>query len=166
MEAPTKGTFRLAGREFPAVTWYKDPALRRTYICLMFVILTSATNGYDGSMINGLQSLQYWQECENLFTTLWNPNQLTTLRLRVPQGLPPRSSGLYHVHWFSRRFACGSLHRRRSGKKVGHHDRLSDHDPWCDPPDYLDQPEDVHCRSLLPWIRYCHCPRSFTPSRH
>lgn len=64
MEAPTKGTFRLAGREFPAVTWYKDPALRRTYICLMFVVLTSATNGYDGSMINGLQSLTYWQDCE------------------------------------------------------------------------------------------------------
>jgi len=62
MEAPTKGTFRLAGREFPAVTWYKDPALRKTYICLMFVVLTSATNGYDGSMINGLQSLHYWQE--------------------------------------------------------------------------------------------------------
>jgi len=62
MEAPTQGTFRLAGREFPAVTWYKDPALRKTYICLMFVVLTSATNGYDGSMINGLQSLDYWQD--------------------------------------------------------------------------------------------------------
>jgi len=62
MEAPTKGTFRLAGREFPAVTWYKDPALRKTYICLMFVIITSATNGYDGSMVNGLQSLDHWQE--------------------------------------------------------------------------------------------------------
>jgi MFS family permease len=57
MEAPTKGTFRLADREFPCVTWYKDAALRKTYICLMFVVLTSATNGYDGSMVNGLQSL-------------------------------------------------------------------------------------------------------------
>jgi hypothetical protein len=61
MEAPTKGTFRLAEREFPAVTWYKDPALRKTYICLMFVVITSATNGYDGSMVNGLQSLEIWQ---------------------------------------------------------------------------------------------------------
>jgi hypothetical protein len=64
MEAPTKGTFRLAGREFPAVTWYKDPALRKTYIFLSFVILTSATNGYDGSMVNGLQSLDIWQDCK------------------------------------------------------------------------------------------------------
>ncbi|OQO08961.1 hypothetical protein B0A48_05851 [Cryoendolithus antarcticus] len=62
MEAPTKGTFRLAGREFPAVTWYKDPGLRKTYICLCFVVLTSATNGYDGSMVNGLQSLTIWQD--------------------------------------------------------------------------------------------------------
>jgi hypothetical protein len=65
MEAPTKGTFRLAGREFPAVTWYKDPALRKTYIFLSFVILTSATNGYDGSMVNGLQSLDIWQDCKS-----------------------------------------------------------------------------------------------------
>ena len=65
MEAPTKGHFRLAGREFPAVTWYKDPGLRKTYICLMFVVLTSATNGYDGSMMNGLQSLDPWQEYFN-----------------------------------------------------------------------------------------------------
>jgi MFS family permease len=57
MDAPTKGTFRIADHEFPCVTWYRDAALRKTYICLMFVILTSATNGYDGSMVNGLQSL-------------------------------------------------------------------------------------------------------------
>lgn len=64
MEAPTKGTFRLAEREFPRVTWFTDPAMRKTYICLMFVILTSATNGYDGSMVNGLQTLAPWQECK------------------------------------------------------------------------------------------------------
>ncbi|KIW80635.1 hypothetical protein Z517_07251 [Fonsecaea pedrosoi CBS 271.37] len=57
-----KGYFELAGRQFPAVTWYKDPALRKTYICLMFVVLTSATNGYDGSMMNGLQTLKPWQQ--------------------------------------------------------------------------------------------------------
>jgi len=56
-----KNTFDLAGREFPAVTWYTDPGLRKTYICLFMVILTSATNGYDGSMMNGLQTLPYWQ---------------------------------------------------------------------------------------------------------
>ena len=47
------------------MTWYKDPALRKTYICLMFVVLTSATNGYDGSMMNGLQTLVPWQNYFN-----------------------------------------------------------------------------------------------------
>ncbi|KAK3677726.1 hypothetical protein LTR78_002576 [Recurvomyces mirabilis] len=61
MDRPTKGTFRLAEREFPAVTWYTNKGLRNNYICLMFVVLTSATNGYDGSMVNGLQSLDVWQ---------------------------------------------------------------------------------------------------------
>ncbi|KAK4898831.1 hypothetical protein LTR27_003562 [Elasticomyces elasticus] len=65
MDKPTKGTFRLAEREFPAVTWYTDPALRKTYICLMFVVMTSATNGFDGSMVNGLQSLKPWQDYFN-----------------------------------------------------------------------------------------------------
>lgn len=43
MEAATKGHFRLAGREFPAVAWWKEPNMRKTYICLMFVILTSVS---------------------------------------------------------------------------------------------------------------------------
>lgn len=64
MDRPSKGTFRFVEREFPAVTWYKDPGLRKTYICLMMVVLTSASNGFDGSMVNGLQSLTPWQECE------------------------------------------------------------------------------------------------------
>lgn len=57
-----KGYFEVAGRQFPTVTWYKDPSLRKTYLCLMMVVLTSATNGYDGSMMNGLQTLPPWQE--------------------------------------------------------------------------------------------------------
>lgn len=56
------GHFELAGRQFPRKTWYKDAAMRKTYIILMFVVLTSATNGYDGSMMNGLQTLQPWQD--------------------------------------------------------------------------------------------------------
>ncbi|KAF2669590.1 hexose transporter protein [Microthyrium microscopicum] len=59
-KAPTKGTFVLADREFPRKSWYKDTALRKTYVLLMLVVLTSATNGYDGSMVNGLQSLKPW----------------------------------------------------------------------------------------------------------
>jgi hypothetical protein len=41
---PSKPTFELAGKQFPRVTWYKEPRLRRLYITLMFAVLTSATN--------------------------------------------------------------------------------------------------------------------------
>ncbi|KAF2250441.1 hexose transporter protein [Trematosphaeria pertusa] len=58
----TKGHFKVCGREFPNVTWYKLPHLRRTYFLLFFVILTSATNGYDGSMVNGLLSLDQFTD--------------------------------------------------------------------------------------------------------
>jgi hypothetical protein len=44
---PSKSTFELAGKEFPRVTWYKEPNLRRLYITLMFAVLTSATNVCD-----------------------------------------------------------------------------------------------------------------------
>jgi len=57
----TKATFEIAGQEFPRVTWYKQKGMRGLYLCLMFVVLTSATNGYDGSMMNGLQSLPAWK---------------------------------------------------------------------------------------------------------
>ncbi|TVY35879.1 Lactose permease [Lachnellula subtilissima] len=58
----TKKTFELGGREFPRVTWYKDPGMRSLYVALMFAVLTSATNGYDGSMMNGLQALDEWKK--------------------------------------------------------------------------------------------------------
>lgn len=53
----TPGYFKVAGKEFPEIIWWKVPRLRNTYLLLFFVVLTSATNGYDGSMVNGLLSL-------------------------------------------------------------------------------------------------------------
>jgi hypothetical protein len=60
----TKTTFELAGKDFPRVTWYKQKGMRGVYVRLFFVVLTSATNGYDGSMMNGLQILSQWENCE------------------------------------------------------------------------------------------------------
>lgn len=62
---PKKTTFELAGQEFPRITWYKQKGMRGLYVCLLFVVLTSATNGYDGSMMNGLQSLPQWESCKH-----------------------------------------------------------------------------------------------------
>lgn len=42
--------------------WFQDSGLRRLYGLIFIAILSSATNGYDGSMMNGLQSLIYWKD--------------------------------------------------------------------------------------------------------
>jgi len=39
--------------------------MRGMYLVLMLAVLTSATNGYDGSMMNGLQALDEWKESFN-----------------------------------------------------------------------------------------------------
>ncbi|CAI6331948.1 unnamed protein product [Periconia digitata] len=58
----TPGHFKVAGKEFKNINWLKSPNLRTTYFLMFFVILTSATNGYDGSMVNGLLTLEQFTE--------------------------------------------------------------------------------------------------------
>jgi hypothetical protein len=65
----TPGFFRVAGKQFPNITWYKRKNLRSLYFLMFFVILTSATNGYDGSMVNGLLSLEQFKGC-TFFATI------------------------------------------------------------------------------------------------
>lgn len=51
----------LAGRH---IRWFQGHYLRLTMICIL-ILITSMTNGYDGSMMNGLQSVTNWQEYFN-----------------------------------------------------------------------------------------------------
>ncbi|KAH8812495.1 general substrate transporter [Xylogone sp. PMI_703] len=41
--------------------WYKYPHLRHLYAWLLVVLVVQATNGLDGSIMNGMQTLTYWQ---------------------------------------------------------------------------------------------------------
>jgi hypothetical protein len=54
----------VAGLEVPPVTWWKHPGLRRLYIMMPVLFLGSTVNGYDGSLLNGLQTMVPWQECK------------------------------------------------------------------------------------------------------
>jgi hypothetical protein len=54
----------VAGLEVPPVTWWKHPGLRRLYIMMPILFLGSTVNGYDGSLLNGLQTMVPWQECK------------------------------------------------------------------------------------------------------
>lgn len=45
--------------------WYRKPNLRRLYFCLVPAVLgVEMTSGYDGSVLNGLQAVGPWLECE------------------------------------------------------------------------------------------------------
>ena len=41
--------------------WYKYRHLRKLYGWLCVVLIVQATNGLDGSIMNGMQTLTYWQ---------------------------------------------------------------------------------------------------------
>jgi MFS family permease len=55
----------FAGRLFPRVPWWKRKNQRTLYFFIVILILSNTANGFDGSMMNGLQSLTYWQEYFN-----------------------------------------------------------------------------------------------------
>jgi hypothetical protein len=46
--------------------WYKKKNLRALYLCLVPAALgVEMTSGYDGSVLNGLQAVQPWQDCKS-----------------------------------------------------------------------------------------------------
>ncbi|KAF8137318.1 hexose transporter [Boletus edulis] len=45
----------------PNRTWYNNRRLITLHAWIVLLLITSSTNGYDGSMVNGLQSLQQWE---------------------------------------------------------------------------------------------------------
>ncbi|KAH7028974.1 lactose permease [Microdochium trichocladiopsis] len=62
-----KGAAKAVGDDLAAVlpqdgrSWYTTPHLIRLNLCLLIPLLSSATVGYDGSMMNGLQILPQWK---------------------------------------------------------------------------------------------------------
>jgi hypothetical protein len=49
--------------DVPDVTWYKAPGLRKLYLLMPVLFLGATINGYDGSLLTGLQTMDPWQEC-------------------------------------------------------------------------------------------------------
>lgn len=49
---------------YDGVSWYKQPILRRLYFLMVFLFVGSSTLGYDASLLNGLQTMNSWQDCK------------------------------------------------------------------------------------------------------
>ena len=66
------------------------------YALIFIAILSSATNGYDGSMMNGLQALTHWQQYFNhptgskqgLLNAIQSVGSVCALPSKVPRGTP------------------------------------------------------------------------------
>ncbi|KAK5136540.1 hypothetical protein LTR08_002884 [Meristemomyces frigidus] len=47
--------------DIPTQAWYKNPGLRKLYLMMPILFMGSTVNGYDGSLLNGLQTSDSWQ---------------------------------------------------------------------------------------------------------
>jgi MFS family permease len=81
--------------------WWHYPHLRKLNFFLLGAILVQATNGYDGSMLNGLQSLTQWSSYFNnpSGATLGTLSSGTTIGLIVSLPL-----AIYSCEKFGRRW--------------------------------------------------------------
>lgn len=78
-----------AALDIPDVVWWKEPGLRKLYLCLPILFLGSTINGYDGSLLNGLQTSTQWQSYFGyptgsrlgLFTAIQNIGAIAALPL-------------------------------------------------------------------------------------
>jgi sugar porter (SP) family MFS transporter len=61
---------------FEKVTWYKEPHLRKLYGMSIFLLIASATTGYDGMLVNTSQQIKRW---EQFFPEVENENKLGIL---------------------------------------------------------------------------------------
>ena len=51
------------GLEVPHIVWWRSPGLRKLYGLMPILFLGATINGYDGSLLNGLQTMNPWQDC-------------------------------------------------------------------------------------------------------
>lgn len=60
----TAGAFSVNSMSWTMLTWLFDRLIALNG-WIVLLLITSSTNGYDGSMMNGLQSLPQWQSAFN-----------------------------------------------------------------------------------------------------
>ncbi|KAJ7237386.1 hypothetical protein C8J57DRAFT_1568496 [Mycena rebaudengoi] len=63
--ATANGSNAYAHLMDPKRTWYNNRRLLAPNGWIVLLLITSSTNGYDGSMMNGLQSLTQWEDYFN-----------------------------------------------------------------------------------------------------
>jgi hypothetical protein len=90
--------------EVPPITWYKHAGLRKLYLMMPILFLGSTINGYDGSLLNGLQTMIPWQNCtqcqrfsEKTMLTLGSLRPSRRITTRVIHGNSEHRRRLRHL---------------------------------------------------------------------
>lgn len=62
VHSETSSNMAVEPPKFESVTWYREPHLRKLYLLSFFLLIGSATTGYDGMLINTSQQIDKWGE--------------------------------------------------------------------------------------------------------
>ena len=92
--APTigssSGVFAELARAEPKA-WYQKPNLRTLYLCLIPAAMgVEWTSGFDGSIMNGLQSVEAWDSCMFLSPLNNNLELILFYRFWTAEGIDTR----------------------------------------------------------------------------
>lgn len=68
------GAVRADAPQFEKVNWMKEPHLRHLYFMTIFLLIASATTGYDGSLANICQQMDNFKE---YFSSVFTFNEET-----------------------------------------------------------------------------------------
>lgn len=140
------GAYQQSGSD--ELSWWKQPNLRRLYLMLPFLFLGSTTLGYDGSLLNGLQSMGSWQDCKLFYFFLQPYYQVNSYpSLQSPCWLNARNLRCNAWIWRSGCPDVRTLHRRQPRTKKWNCNRL----PVCYP------------RSITPSLPTCFEPSTYVP---
>lgn len=117
-------------------------------------LITSSTNGFDGSLMNSLQSMDQWKSFFNTPTGgtlgLLNAIQVCMLftRVRFPASM---CSCTLEEHWLSCRLPLRAVPLGRHWSPSIHLDWRRPHDCWFRPPNRMHEHQPVHWCSVSPF---------------
>lgn len=84
-------------------SWWRVPHLMKLNLMLLIPFFTSYIGGFDGSMLNGIQTVSHWQEGEAqlLMLRLYQITDTSiALRFQSPLGFSPRSPSEHADDWW------------------------------------------------------------------
>jgi hypothetical protein len=145
-----------------STSWWKQTMLRRLYFMMPLLFLGSTTLGYDGSLLNGLQTMPSWQDCKSPRSVQSSFTDMGP-RFQSPDRIIARH--LWRHAWLRRprRSLVRSIHCRLPWPTERHRSRLSLRTIGSPPPSFpscLEPKSHVPRRSLLYWLRKQHQQRN------